>query len=126
MCLDRQVNRFGILADFQNKSSIKDMHLNLPLNCYTKHSTRYYARPLLATALLCFSLGLCGFANVLTPARWLFLIVFVTNYFLQIIRVKRYCPFPFSKSAMFVNCSAPFVKVASFCSILFVVLSLCL
>jgi len=76
---------------FRTKVQFKDMHLNLPLNCYTKHSTRHYAkrcyclvfcRPCFQTIPYWVSVfifwrvekflkpilslfGLCGFGNVL-------------------------------------------------------------
>ena len=38
-------------GDFQHKSSIEALHLNLPQNCHTKHRTRHYAKPLLWAGL---------------------------------------------------------------------------
>jgi hypothetical protein len=37
--------RLGVVADFLHKSSIEELHLNLPQNCHTKHCTRHYAKP---------------------------------------------------------------------------------
>src|SRR5690606_32282602 len=90
--------QLGVVADFQHKSSIEELHLNLPQNCHTKHCTRHYAKLLLCAALLSlssvwlsfslssvvrllggsfaklgFSLGMCGFANVPPNALDLFL-----------------------------------------------------
>jgi len=47
------------VADFQHKSSIEELHLNLPQNCHTKHCTRHYAKPLLGAGLLSFVLIVC-------------------------------------------------------------------
>jgi hypothetical protein len=84
-----KVSQLCVMADFLHKSSIEELHLNLPQNCHTKHCTRHYAKTLLCAALLFllpvfqsfivsfywrwldgsfaklgFSLVLCGFINV--------------------------------------------------------------
>ncbi len=46
--------RLGVVADFQDKSSFEELHLNKPQNCHTKHYTRHYAKPLLCAAFLVF------------------------------------------------------------------------
>ena len=46
------VLRLGVVADFQHKSSIEELNLNLPQNCHTKHCTPHYAKPLLPAGLL--------------------------------------------------------------------------
>jgi len=50
--MNANVSRLCVVADFQHKSSIGELHLNLPENCHTKHCTRHYAKPLLCAALL--------------------------------------------------------------------------
>jgi hypothetical protein len=43
--------RLCVVADFQHKSSIEELHLNLPQNCHTKHCTRHYAKPMLVAGV---------------------------------------------------------------------------
>jgi hypothetical protein len=46
------VLRLGVVADFQHKSSIEELHLNLPQNCRMKHVTHHNAKPMSEAGIL--------------------------------------------------------------------------
>jgi hypothetical protein len=54
--LRRNGSRLCVVADFQHKSSIEELHLNIAQNCHTKHCTRHYAKPMLADVALVLTL----------------------------------------------------------------------